>query len=239
MRSIYSVDALTLPRRPQIILPSVSTTITQTFCCEEYDDGRFLRSDLSLRCNRFGHAQSEDETTSERRRFFVVYAWAMVVIFPIGIPLMTACFLFCFREPIKKLMKSVKEEDERHGMITKVSSIAKSKTRRGSEIVLAQNLKWLEPKFKDFQPNCFWMGPALLAIRLVQTSFMVIFTNATLQAAFASCVALLSMNTQRNFSPFRRASEYVVVFVIRTTNPSFALVGVCNAVVTVYIIFVI
>ena len=57
----------------ELILPSTTTTIGQTLSCEKFDDGFFLRTQLSVACDG-----------SNRRRTWVAYACCMIAIYPIG-----------------------------------------------------------------------------------------------------------------------------------------------------------
>ncbi|GMI20483.1 hypothetical protein TeGR_g13545, partial [Tetraparma gracilis] len=67
-----------------IILPSTSTKILNTFYCDEMDDvegvpgdgGWYLKADLSIDCNSDGH------------KFYTRVALVMILVFPIGTPLM-------------------------------------------------------------------------------------------------------------------------------------------------------
>ena len=57
----------------ELILPSTTTTIGQTLSCEKFDDGYFLRAQLSVACD-----------ASNRRRSWVAFASFMIFVYPIG-----------------------------------------------------------------------------------------------------------------------------------------------------------
>ena len=60
-----------------------SSTVFETFACDELDDGRmFLRADHRLECD------------SERHVGFMVFAWLMIGMYPVGIPLLFALVLW-------------------------------------------------------------------------------------------------------------------------------------------------
>ena len=57
----------------ELVLPSVSTTIAETFVCQDFDDGSFLRAQLTLQCNG-----------SVNRKYWVSYASVMLAVYPAG-----------------------------------------------------------------------------------------------------------------------------------------------------------
>ena len=59
----------------EFIVSSVSTTVVQTFSCDTYDDGMFLRAELALKCDG-----------SDERRLYLAYAWVALLAYPIGTP---------------------------------------------------------------------------------------------------------------------------------------------------------
>jgi len=59
----------------ELIVSGVSTTVVQTFLCDEFDDGRYLSAQLTLTCDGPG-----------QRRFYVGYATFMTLVYPIGKP---------------------------------------------------------------------------------------------------------------------------------------------------------
>ncbi|CAB1096488.1 unnamed protein product [Ectocarpus sp. CCAP 1310/34] len=70
-----------------LIYSSVSSTVFQTFACETLDDGiEYLRVDYTIHC------------TDAKHKAFEVYAGIMVVVYPVGIPLLYAILLFQRRD---------------------------------------------------------------------------------------------------------------------------------------------
>ena len=59
----------------ELIVSSVSTTVVQTFICDEFDGGDYLSAQLTLACDG-----------SEQRRYYLGYAVFMVLVYPIGKP---------------------------------------------------------------------------------------------------------------------------------------------------------
>ena len=72
----------------EFVVSSVSTTVTQTFQCIEYDDDNgeipddelYLRAELTLACDG-----------STKRRLYLAYAGCMVALFPIGGHMASIC----------------------------------------------------------------------------------------------------------------------------------------------------
>ena len=57
----------------KLLVSGVSTTIVQTFLCEQFDDGAFLSEDLTLECDG-----------SKGRRGYLGFAAFMVLVYPLG-----------------------------------------------------------------------------------------------------------------------------------------------------------
>ena len=57
----------------EFVVSSVSTIVVQTYLCDTFDNGEFLRQELVLSCE-----------ASPQRNFYLGYASAMVLVFPFG-----------------------------------------------------------------------------------------------------------------------------------------------------------
>ena len=64
----------------EVALPSITTTIVQTLICDQYDNGSFLRAELSCACD-----------DSHRREKWVYYAGLMFAVYPVGASLGFIC----------------------------------------------------------------------------------------------------------------------------------------------------
>mmetsp|Transcript_13978 Transcript_13978/g.28571 ORF Transcript_13978/g.28571 Transcript_13978/m.28571 type:complete len:592 (-) Transcript_13978:33-1808(-) len=81
-----------------LTLPTVSTTIFRTFPCEDFDDETYmLRADYSISC------------LDNNRPLWVLYGWFMVLVFPVGVPLL---FLSLLSNKRSRLMSKDRAEDE-------------------------------------------------------------------------------------------------------------------------------
>ncbi|CAN0242647.1 unnamed protein product, partial [Scytosiphon promiscuus] len=70
-----------------LVYSSVSSMVFQTFACETLDDGiEYLRADYSIHCTDAKHVA------------FEVYAGIMILVYPVGIPLLYAILLYQRRD---------------------------------------------------------------------------------------------------------------------------------------------
>lgn len=73
------------------VYSSVSSTLFQTFACEDLEDGRnYLRADYRIECD------------SSRHEYFQVYAGFMVVLYAVGIPGLYGVLLFRDRDTLRQ-----------------------------------------------------------------------------------------------------------------------------------------
>ena len=87
------------------VLPTVSTIVFGAFPCDELDTQEsYLIADYSINCGDTGYT------------FYSVYAGLMVLLYPIGIPLLYTLLLWKKREHIKKEEKEREKDEELFGM---------------------------------------------------------------------------------------------------------------------------
>ena len=73
-----------------LVYSSVSSSIFRMFACERLDDGKvYLRADYQILC------------TDNKHRTLQTYAGLMIVVYPMGIPLMYAILLYRLRGILK------------------------------------------------------------------------------------------------------------------------------------------
>lgn len=83
LRSLFVMAALLVL---YFVLPGVSASLFAVFGCVEFDDGRRrLRADYSIDCD------------SPQYHGFLGYTTIMLIVYPLGITLITACLLFVNR----------------------------------------------------------------------------------------------------------------------------------------------
>ena len=126
--------------------------------------------------------------------------------------------MYTHREGIQRLGDQLAEHDATHQTISFVRDHATmtmmtttsgpaGKRRRPSMIERSINLVWLSSKIDKFSPRSWWAGSFIIAIRIMQTSIMVLFSNPSLQAAAASLIALVGVAVQTHAAPYRQASD--------------------------------
>jgi hypothetical protein len=70
------------------VYPFGCKTLFATFDCIHVDDGRYLRSDLTIDCDSAAHQTAEG------------FAWFMIFAFPVGLPAMYFCMLWSNRSSL-------------------------------------------------------------------------------------------------------------------------------------------
>jgi len=84
-----------------IMFGTCSTKVFQTFLCEDFDDGSsYLKADYSVSCN------------TSTYKIYRAYACCMLLVYPIGIPILYAVELYRQREDIIAYKTQVNEEEE-------------------------------------------------------------------------------------------------------------------------------
>ena len=74
-----------------LVYSSISSTVFQMFACEVLDDGsNYLRADYRINCDSTKHKELQ------------IYAGFMIVLYPVGIPLLYAGLLFRDRTVLRK-----------------------------------------------------------------------------------------------------------------------------------------
>ena len=82
-----------------LVYSSVSATVFQTFACEDLDDGNnYLRADYRIECD------------SSKHQAFEFFAFVMVAVYPVGIPLFYACLLYKSRRVLSSEGDEVSRE---------------------------------------------------------------------------------------------------------------------------------
>ena len=116
--------------------------------------------------------------------------------------------MYSHRHAIQKLGSEMRQYNQRRGGTRlNANQLIKSKQARSSFVSLTTEIGWLLPKFEKFQPEYWYWGIVLLALRLLQTSFMALVPSQYVQASIMLCVTLFSISLQSECSPYRRPSD--------------------------------
>jgi hypothetical protein len=124
------------------------------------------------------------------------------------------------RNEIKYILQALKEHDTGESTCSRSPVVRGSvsmeglklhlkslKKRKKSFIDQSEQLGWLMMKLEYFTPIAWWIHPALLVLRLVQSSALALFRKQHMLAACSSCIALAGVCLIRETLPFRRLSE--------------------------------
>ena len=179
----------------ELVLPSVSRAIFQTFVCSRYDGAFFLRAQLSLAC---------DDSWS--RRGWVIYAVVCLVAYPICFPLMLFGILFGKRSDIATRVRQLKDA-------TETDIVALSSQRRSTATVeRSRRIAVVEFKVMKYDPGMWWFDPFLLLNRLLLIMVSIMFERADVRVVIASCISICCIIVQRELEPYFRDSDDTIAY---------------------------
>ena len=167
-----------------LVYSSVSSVVFQTFACETLDDGiEYLRADYRIHC------------TNAKHKAFQVYAGFMVVVYPLGIPLLYAVLLYQRRDVLAKY-------DDK---------------RTDADRTVAQPMSGL---WEAYRPERFYYEVVECGRRVLLTGVVVfIFPNTAAQIAITIVVAFFFTMIFEVLSPYASESDtwlsrggHVIVF---------------------------
>eukprot|EP00752_Nemacystus_decipiens_P013346 g11816.t1 len=161
------------------IYSSASSTVFQTFACETLDDDvEYLRADYRIVC------------TDAKHRAFEVYAGIMIMVYPVGIPLLYAALLF----------------QRRHVLAD-----------AGADKTVAQPIAGL---WEPYRPERYYYEVVECGRRIMLTGVVVfIFPNDAAQIAVTMLIAFVFLMVFEMLSPYESESDmwlsrggHVIVF---------------------------
>ncbi|RYD66200.1 MAG: hypothetical protein EOP84_31330, partial [Verrucomicrobiaceae bacterium] len=169
------------------VLVNVSTKIFQVFQCETFDDGKsYLVADYSISCD------------APDRSAYLTYGSLMILIYPIGIPLVYAVVLFKNRKRINPDWRKVVDVEEKKFVSNRVIQKEKIKVRNTYEEI--ENIKLL---FDSYVPKRWYFELFDCARRLLLGAVPVlIFRGSTLQIIIVLLISLCSVATFMYFNPY-------------------------------------
>jgi hypothetical protein len=142
--------------------------------CSEFDDGWFLRAELTIPCNG-----------SARRQKWVAIASLLLAVYPIGVPLLLFGTMYRCRGEINRLQQALKQNESEQTEVISAKRLAARtsiKERRPS-IVAAVNhsLVRVVKKLERFNPGQWPITAFLILLRVMQTSVFVLIPTQNLQ----------------------------------------------------------
>jgi len=155
------------------VLPSVSTTVFGAFPCDELDTGEsFLIADYSINCNSASYST------------FAAFAGLMLVVYPLGIPLMYSWLLVQKKEKIKKEVR-VREADE--------------------------DLIGMEFLFDNYRPECWYFEIVVTVLRLMMTGVLgLIEPGSATQLSCGMMMAIAGMLVSSWYMPYLEKRDNVL-----------------------------
>ena len=171
----------------EFFLSATTTVIFKSLDCITYAGEEFLKVELTIAC---------DSGSNPARMAWVVYAWIMVFVYPIGVPLLQFILLWRMRKPIQNVMAQVKERTEATG---NPCSAAEFIDENDDTTRLVRASACL---FEKYDPESWWFGVLAIYIRLLETSLLVFFESRMMQSFFATCMGLISIFVLRVVQPW-------------------------------------
>lgn len=145
-----------------LVYSSVSSAVFQTFACETLDEIEYLRADYRIRC------------TDAKHKAFQVYAGVMIIVYPLGIPLLYANLLF-----------------QRRAVLADA----------GADKAAAQPIAGL---WEPYRPERFYHEVVECVHRVMLTGVVVfIFPNDAAQIAITTLTAFFFFATFEVLSPYK------------------------------------
>eukprot|EP00903_Cladosiphon_okamuranus_P020453 g18773.t1 len=172
-----------------LVFTSTSTIAFKTFACDEeaVEGESFLRADYSLSCNTTKHT------------WYEVYAGFMILVYPIGIPLLYAYILWVNRELLNPRIQQVGRAEPDEEMAKSPPTCSSEERQLSMQETLERRLQNpdLVPSmflWKDFGPNMYYYEVIECGRRILLTGVLVfIAPNTSAQAAAACIFAFLSL----------------------------------------------
>ncbi|CAM9313997.1 unnamed protein product, partial [Laminaria digitata] len=167
-----------------LVFTSVSTVVFKTFPCDDgvVDGESYLRVDYSISCK------------SNLHMFFLVYAGLMILVYPIGTPVLYAAILWKNRESLNpRILTGPDGVDESATGAEKAKNYWSSqelqtleemvKARRENPELVPSMFLW-----KDFDPEHFYYEVLECGRRMVLTGVLIFIAPGTASQAAMSCI---------------------------------------------------
>jgi hypothetical protein len=217
------------------ILPSVTTTVFKLFLCTNIDpnqedpgnDDYFLTADMSISCQ------------SDLYSKYITFAVAMIVLYPVGIPLMYFTLLYYNRDEIADRDSIISEQSESTTTVdennnkrssknvtrVKVSPNAMSKSGGGEDsvraaakietagvvYVLSPSAARLSFLWEAYEPR-FWYWEIIETTRRIMLTAVlsVLDPGSSGQSIVAVLIALFYIKVYGYFNPYREGSDDIL-----------------------------
>jgi predicted outer membrane repeat protein len=192
-----------------IALIPVSNIIFELFSCQEFDDGsRFLVADYSVDCN------------TDTYRSYLIYGAIMILLYPVGIPLIYAILLVSNQKHVNPSWRLVVEGKEKKVISEKVLQREKMKIRRTYDDI--RNISFL---FDNYKPKRWYFEIFECFRRLTLGAIPVlILRGQSLQIIIVLLVSLLSVALLMHMEPYTHDADNRLA-IIAQWSITMALIG--------------
>jgi len=171
-----------------LILPTMSVKIFSTFACKEFDGdfGTHLKVDYSIDCDSDEHAMYE------------LYAYVMILVYPVGIPLLYFVLLHNAR---KKL--DLGQLDFAFELNGEAAGQEKALEERKKHEESDPDIKALVFLYGSYEPKCYWFEVFETLRKLALTGGLVFLKPGTGSQIIMSMILCLgSMRVYAGYKPF-------------------------------------
>jgi hypothetical protein len=161
-----------------LVFSPVSTTIFQTFGCEDFEDGSLrLVADYTIECNF---------NESRTRKFYFLYAIFMTLVYPAGIPLLYLSLLLYYKDKVNPLSTTVVRVEEKDLLSKVVINREKSKTRKAFP-----EIKKISFLYENYKPSCWYFEVVSCLNRLMIGTIPILVLRGTMsQIVFTLIITL-------------------------------------------------
>ncbi|CAB1103690.1 unnamed protein product [Ectocarpus sp. CCAP 1310/34] len=171
-----------------LVFTSTSTMAFKTFPCDDeaVEGESYLRADYSLSCK------------TDKHMYFRIYAGIMILVYPIGIPLLYAFILWINRESLNPRVRSEATPQPTGGVEMDVALVPANygddleerlEQRRNNPDLVPSMFLW-----KDFGPDMYYYEVIECGRRILLTGVLIFFAAGTAaQAAMACIFAFVSL----------------------------------------------
>eukprot|EP00752_Nemacystus_decipiens_P008148 g7287.t1 len=164
-----------------LVFTSTSTVVFKTFACdgEAVEGESFLRADYSLSCN------------TTRHTWYKVYAGIMIVVYPIGIPLLYAYILWINRESLNPCAQADDASRSTMAMMRSDYTLKETQAELEERIEKRRQNPDLVPSmflWKDFGPDMYYYEVIECGRRILLTGALIFIAPHTAAQAAMACI---------------------------------------------------
>ena len=93
----------------------------------------------------------------------------MILVYPVGIPLLFFALLYPNRQHIANLLMAARDHDLEESRVSSLGSLKRNSKRRPANFQILDQLECLQKLFRNYHARSWWSGIFMLVTRLCQT----------------------------------------------------------------------